>query len=296
MLLHYQNASGNGISISAADSGTLQDSLQTRTRGYSGLFRRSTMTEINRVLLQNLGTLPYADALALQHEWVAARKRGTRQDTLLLLEHPPVFTLGRNAPQDHILAPREFLDNLGIEVHRVERGGDVTYHGPGQLVGYPILDLRNFRMDVGWYVRSLEEVLIETLRGFGLTAHRAGLDANGKRDPKLVGVWIDNPTADALERQIHPEAKIAQIGARIESWITFHGFALNVNPRMEHFSLIVPCGIPDKPVTSLTQALGHPVEMQQVRARTADAFAKIFGVVLDIPAPAHTHTTESRTL
>lgn len=242
------------------------------------------MPDIKRVALQNLGTVPYADALALQHEWVDARKRGERQDTLLLLEHPPVFTLGRNARAEHILASREFLADIGIEVYRVERGGDVTYHGPGQLVGYPILDLRNFHMDVGWYVRSLEDVLIETLRGFGLNAHRAGLDANGKRDPKLVGVWIDNPTDDATERALHPEAKIAQIGARIESWITYHGFALNVNPRMEHFSLIVPCGIPDKPVTALTRALGREIEMAEVRTRVAAAFENIFGVALESAA------------
>lgn len=253
------------------------------------------MSETKRVLLQNLGTVPYADALALQHEWVEARKRGALQDTLFLLEHPPVFTLGRNARQEHILASREFLDDIGIEVHRVERGGDVTYHGPGQLVGYPILDLRNFRMDVGWYVRSLEDVLIETLRGFGLPAHRAGLDATGKRDPKLVGVWIDNPSSDPLERQIHPEAKVAQIGARIESWITYHGFALNVDPRMEHFGLIVPCGIPDKPVTSLTRALGRTVEMAAVRVRTAAAFEHVFGVALHTPAPASILTPETRT-
>ncbi len=232
------------------------------------------------VRLVNLGCVPYADALALQHELVAERKRGAGQDTLLLLEHPPVFTLGRNARAEHILASPEFLSELGIATYRVERGGDVTYHGPGQLVGYPILDLRNFRMDVGWYVRSLEEVLIETLRGLGLNAQRAGLDAQGKRDSKLVGVWVDNPTDRARERQIHPEAKIAQIGARIEQWITYHGFALNVNPRMEHFQLIVPCGIPDKPVTSLTRALGHAIEMDAVRARVAAAFEKIFDVVL----------------
>jgi lipoate-protein ligase B len=228
------------------------------------------------VLIENLGLVPYADALALQHRLVDARKNGTGEDTLLLLEHPPVFTLGRNAAADHILVAPEFLDEIGIEVHRVERGGDVTYHGPGQLVGYPILDLHNYRMDVGWYVRSLEDVLIDTLDSFGLGAHRAGLDANGKRDPKLVGVWIENPTTDPLEKTIHPEAKIAQIGARIERWVTYHGFALNVDPYMDHFGLIVPCGIPDKPVTSLAKALRRPVEMRDVRERVMDAFGRIF--------------------
>src|SRR5512140_2155848 len=119
------------------------------------------------VWLINLPTISYADALDLQHRLVAARKKGALEDTLLLLEHPPVFTLGRNGREEHILASREYLDQLGIQVFRVERGGDVTYHGPRQLVGYPILDLHNFRMDVGWYVRSLEDVLIAALRDFG---------------------------------------------------------------------------------------------------------------------------------
>jgi len=245
------------------------------------------------ITLVNLGRVPYADALALQHALVDARKRGECADTLLLLEHPPVFTLGRNARDEHILASREFLNELGIEIHRVERGGDVTYHGPGQLVGYPILDLRNFRMDVGWYVRSLEQVLIETLRGFGLNAQRVGLNANGKRDSKLVGVWVDNPTDDALERHKHPEAKIAQIGARIESWITYHGFALNVNPQMEHFQLIVPCGIPDKPVTSLTRALGRAIEMDEARARVTAAFAQVFDSTWRLAAPNAIENLES---
>jgi lipoyl(octanoyl) transferase len=240
---------------------------------------------MKRIRLVNLGLVPYADALALQHQLVEARKHGEGQDTLLLLEHPPVFTLGRNAQEEHILASREFLDEIGIEVHRVERGGDVTYHGPGQLVGYPILDLHNFRMDVGWYVRSLEDVLIQTLSSYGLNAHRAGLDETGKRNPKLVGVWIDNPAEEPLERKIHPEAKVAQIGARIETWVTYHGFALNVQPRMEHFGLIVPCGISDKPVTSIARALKHPVEMSDVRARIASAFSQIFDTELEETKP-----------
>ncbi len=236
------------------------------------------------VFLSNLGLVPYADALALQHELVDARKRGAGNDMLLLLEHNPVFTLGRNARAEHILASREYLDEIGIEIFRVERGGDVTYHGPGQLVGYPILDLRNFRMDVGWYVRSLEDVLIQTLQSFGLDAHRAGLNENGKRDSKLVGVWIENPTDDPLEKKFHPEAKIAQIGARIECWITYHGFALNVDPPMEHFQFIVPCGIPDKPVTSLARALKKNIGMDDVRKRVARAFENVFDVELQMTA------------
>ncbi len=210
------------------------------------------------VWLVNFNLVPYADALALQHRIVAARKQGALNDVLLLLEHPPVFTLGRNARAEHILASREMLQQQGIEVFRVERGGDVTYHGPGQLVGYPILDLHNFRLDVGWFVHSLEEVLIRALADFGL---------RGTRIEKLIGVWIG-------------DAKIAQIGARIEQWITYHGFALNVAPNLAHFDLIVPCGIRDKAVTSMARLLDAPVEMRAVRERVAARWAEVWGVEL----------------
>jgi len=209
--------------------------------------------------LVNLETIPYAEALALQHRIVEARKRGALNDTLLLLEHPPVFTLGRNATEANIIAPPEFLEQQGIQVFRVERGGEVTYHGPGQLVGYPILDLHNYRLDVGWFVRSLEEMLLRVVRDFGIA---------GKRIDKLVGAWVDTPTG---------EAKVAQIGARIEQWITYHGFALNVDPNMAHFDLIVPCGIADKAVTSLRRVLNRPIEMRTVRERVAARFGEVFG-------------------
>ncbi len=232
---------------------------------------------MNERWLVNLGTVPYSEALDLQHRLVEARKRGEGNDVLLLLEHTPVFTLGRNAREENILASREYLDQLGIQVFRVERGGDVTYHGPCQLVGYPILDLRNLRMDVGWYVRSLEEVLIRTVNAFGLRGRRVGAEGS-TRDSKYVGVWVDNPAADPLVRQLQPDAKIAQIGARIESWISYHGFALNVDPNMQHFGLIVPCGISDKPVTSMALALGHPLDMTAVRAETARQFEAVFEI------------------
>ncbi len=206
----------------------------------------------------NLETVPYAQALDLQHRIVNARKRGDLNDILILLEHPPVFTLGRNANDSNILASRDFLQQQGIEVFRVERGGDVTYHGPRQLVGYPILDLHNFRQDVGWYVRSLEQTLIRAVSDFGI---------QGRRIEKLVGVWVD-------------DAKIAQIGARIENWITYHGFALNVDPNMAHFDLIVPCGISDKAVTSMARVLNRTVAMRDVRQRAAARFAEVFGAEL----------------
>ena len=217
---------------------------------------------MNTVWLVNLDSVPYADALALQHRIVDARKRGALNDTLLLLEHPPVFTLGRNAKDANILASREYLQQLGIDVFRVERGGDVTYHGPGQLVGYPILDLHDFRMDVGWFVRSMEEMLIRALGDFGI---------HGKRIEKLVGVWIDQASP------VQPEAKIVQIGARIEQWITYHGFALNVDPDMTHFDLIVPCGISDKAVTSMARVLNRPIDPRAVRERVAAQFGEVFG-------------------
>jgi len=217
---------------------------------------------MNTVWLVNLDVVPYADALVLQHRIVEARKRGALNDVLLLLEHPPVFTLGRNARESNILASRETLQRNGIDVFRVERGGDVTYHGPGQLVGYPILNLHQFRLDVGWFVRSLEETLIRTLADFGL---------RGKRIEKLVGVWLDTPTGDA---------KLVQIGARIEQWITYHGLALNVDTNLAHFDLIVPCGISDKAVTSLVRVLNQPIEMRAVRERVAARFAETFDVEL----------------
>jgi lipoyl(octanoyl) transferase len=242
------------------------------------------------VWLVNLDRIPYAEALELQHKLVAARKTGTLNDTLLLLEHPPVFTLGRNAQDANILASKEFLQQLGIEVFRVERGGDVTYHGPNQLVGYPIVDLRNFRQDVGWFVCSLEELLIRALADFQIQAHLI---------EKLIGVWVTSPTslpspspspdADLSIRRGGGgqggggevgEAKIAQIGARIENWITYHGFALNVDPNMAHFDLIVPCGISDKAVTSMARVLNHPVETAAVRACVAARFAEVFGAEL----------------
>jgi lipoyl(octanoyl) transferase len=235
----------------------------------------------------NLPSVPYAEALELQHRIVNARKRGALHDVMILLEHPPVFTLGRNAKDANVLASPDFIKQLGIETFRVERGGDVTYHGPNQLVGYPILDLRNYRQDVGWYVRSLEETLIRALGDFGIQARRI---------EKLVGVWVDVPNPQspflngmgAPDTSLHPveesrqrsPAKLAQIGARIENWITYHGFALNVDPNMMHFDLIVPCGISDKAVTSMARVLDRTVGMRDVREHVAAQFAEVFGTEL----------------
>ncbi|MFQ6000239.1 MAG: lipoyl(octanoyl) transferase LipB [Anaerolineae bacterium] len=206
--------------------------------------------------LLDLGLEPYNRALDLQHRLVAARREGRIEDLLILLEHPPVITLGRRGDESNIVASRELLDRLGIEVHRVERGGDVTYHGPGQLVGYPILDLRGHRQDVGWYMHSLEEVLIRALSDFGVEAGRL----EGR-----IGVWIGGKN-------------IAALGVRIEEWITYHGFALNVSPDLSHFDLIIPCGLKEFGVTSMEEVLGERPEMGEVRKRVAQRFSEVFGV------------------
>ena len=207
----------------------------------------------------NLGLCPYAQALELQHELVADHKNGSGVDTLLLLEHPPVLTLGRRANESNILASSELLAREGIEVFKVERGGDVTYHGPGQLVGYPILDLRHFKQDVGWYVASVAEVLTRTLLDFGL---------RGAYRQDLPGVWVG-------------DEKIVAIGARIEKWVTSHGFACNVNPNMQHWQLIIPCGISDKGVTSLAHLLGREISVDEVVPRVVQHFGDVFGVTME---------------
>lgn len=245
----------------------------------------------------NLPRTPYGQALGLQHRLVAARKRGLVRDTLLLLEHPPVFTLGTSGKPEHILASPETLDSLGIEVYSVERGGDVTYHGPNQLVGYPIFDLRNYRADIVWYVRQLEETLIRTLSDFSIPARRLGDAAPGqRRDAKYIGVWVDNP--DRARVPFLPDAKIAQIGVRNDNWVEYHGFALNVAPNLEHFALIIPCGITDKPVTSMAAVLGAAPEMAHVRERAAANLAEVFGVTLQEITPGelerHLQAAESK--
>lgn len=175
-------------------------------------------------------------------------------EQLLLLEHPHVFTLGRGADSANILARADQLESLSIEVHETGRGGDVTYHGPGQLVGYPIINLKPDRCDVHRYVRDIEEVLIRSVAELGI---------EGERIAGLTGVWVGNE-------------KIAAIGVRIARWITSHGFALNVNTDLDYFQMIVPCGITDKGVTSLSRLLGQPLDMNDVARIVARRFAEVF--------------------
>jgi lipoyl(octanoyl) transferase len=210
--------------------------------------------------VRRLGRVPYDKALALQEELVEERKGGRIPDTLLLLEHPHVVTLGvRRGGRANIVATPERLEQLGVAVVEAGRGGDVTYHGPGQLVGYPIVDLRPDRQDVHRYVRDLEEVLMRVCADFGVSAERlAGFS----------GGWVRHP--------VRGFEKIAAIGVRIARWITSHGFAINVNTDLEFFNLIVPCGISGRGVTSLQAVTGMPIEMGIVEEAVARRFAEVF--------------------
>jgi lipoyl(octanoyl) transferase len=203
---------------------------------------------------EQLGLVDYADGLCLQRERVAARKAGVIPDTLLLLEHPHVYTLGRNAQKDNILLSVEQLTLRGVQVFEIDRGGDVTYHGPGQLVGYPIFDLAQHRRDIAWYMRSLEEVLIAVARDYGIDAGRLS---------GAPGVWVEND-------------KLAAMGVHISRWVTSHGFAFNVNTDLRYFDWIVPCGLRDKGVTSLQKLLGRQVDMDDVAERAVRHFVEVF--------------------
>ena len=202
-----------------------------------------------------LGQVSYSDGLTLQEQAVERLRSGEAPEQLFLLEHPHVFTLGRGADPANVLADQAQLQSRSIEVHETGRGGDVTYHGPGQLVGYPIINLKPDRCDVHRYVRDIEEVLIRTIEDFGVT---------GRRITGLTGVWVGNE-------------KIAAIGVRIARWITSHGFALNVSTDLNYFQMIVPCGISDKGVTSLSRLTGHQIEVVEA----AESAAKHFGEVFD---------------
>ena len=210
----------------------------------------------------HLGLVPYGTALQLQRTLMELRKAGRVENTLLLLEHPPVITLGRNAQLSNVLAPPEFLAQTGVELFDIDRGGDVTFHGPGQLVAYPIFDLRSFEPRIGAveFVRRLEEVLIRTCGDFGIGAQRI---------KGLTGVWTY-----ALRNK--PEAKIAAIGVHISRGVTTHGFALNVSTDLDFFSLIVPCGITGKPVTSMQRELQKTLTMEEVATAASRNFGRVF--------------------
>lgn len=200
------------------------------------------------------GIVSFAEMAALQRERRSAVESGTAPDTVFFLQHSPVITLGRDARPEHLLSDSATLRAAGIEVIETDRGGDVTYHGPGQIVAYPIFNLNHWRPSVGWYLRSLEEVVIQAIRPFGL---------QGERIRPYTGVWVNG-------------AKVAAVGVGIRKWITWHGIALNVRPDMRHFAHIVPCGIPDKPVTSLELLLGTAPSMDGVMTQMETAFRDVF--------------------
>jgi lipoyl(octanoyl) transferase len=215
--------------------------------------------------VRRLGRVPYTEALALQRALVEDRRAGRVDDLLLLLEHPHVLTLGvrGDGGRSHILATPEALASRGVEIHETGRGGDITYHGPGQIVGYPIMDLQPDRCDVHRYVRDIEEVLIRTAADYGVEAGRV---------EGLTGVWAGRD-------------KLAAIGVRIGRWVTSHGFAFNVTTDLDYFNLIVPCGIADRSVTSLARLLGHPVDRLAVEDRIVAHFGDVFART---PSPTHT--------
>jgi lipoate-protein ligase B len=202
----------------------------------------------------DLGRRDYEEVLALQRSLVAARQAKRIPDVLVLVEHPPTYTLGRGARAAHLLADRATLETLGALVIETDRGGDITFHGPGQLVGYPIIDLTSWRRDVHEYLRALEALLIEAVRDFGIDAHR---------EKGLTGVW-------------HASGKLAAIGVRVSRWVTSHGFALNVSTDLEYFKHIVACGIVGRQVSSMENVLEAPVARGPVRDAVSRAFARRF--------------------
>ena len=201
---------------------------------------------------RDLGIMGYDQAYGLQRELVSARKAGAIPDQLLFVEHPHVITLGRNSKVEHVLAAPELLARSGIAIAECDRGGDVTYHGPGQLVGYPIFDLKDWHRDAGAYLRALEEVLIDALATFGL---------QGKRDPEATGVWVNG-------------AKVAAIGIHLSRWVSSHGFALNIDTTLDYFRYIVPCGL-TRPVASL-RSLGVNAPADAVKRAVLAAFEEVF--------------------
>ncbi|HYW19914.1 MAG TPA: lipoyl(octanoyl) transferase LipB [Nodularia sp. (in: cyanobacteria)] len=219
---------------------------------------RSIETDYRRCLLFNAGLMAYIDALLWQRSLLQERiLQPSLDDVLILLEHPPVYTLGQGSNPEFI---KFDPNNSKFDVHRVERGGEVTYHCPGQVVGYPILNLQYYRKDLHWYLRQLEEVLIRVLAVYGLT---------GDRLPGFTGVWLEG-------------RKVAAIGIKVSRWITMHGFAFNVCPDMAGFQHIIPCGIADKPVASLAEWIPG-ITCEEVRANIAQSFAEVFGVELVEP-------------
>lgn len=229
-------------------------------------------------LVVNLGLVEYGTAWELQRRLVAARKAGAVPDVLLVCEHPHVITLGRNGKLANLRTSDHVLRQMGVSFFETNRGGDITYHGPGQLVGYPILNLAEIRRDVAWYMRSLEEAMIRATAEFGVASRRV---------PGRTGVWVDvlaGSGGNLGEDTAGDEEKLAAIGVHLSRWVTSHGFAYNVSTDLRYFDLIVPCGIADKRATSLERILGEHTEMKEVARRIVAHLGELLGLDLQ---PAH---------
>ena len=210
---------------------------------------------MKELLYSDLDKIDYKEAWDLQKDIFELRYKKEISDVLLLLEHPHTYTLGRVADKAHLIGSQDYLDKNKISVYDIDRGGDITYHGPGQIVGYPIIDLNQWQNDTHKYLRGLEEVIIRTCSYYGI---------NASRDPKYTGVWVEN-------------RKIAAIGIKVSRWITMHGFAFNINSDLSFFNGIVPCGIFNKEVTSLSKELNTKIDIQEVKRILVDNFISFFG-------------------
>jgi lipoyl(octanoyl) transferase len=224
---------------------------------------------MRKIILEDVGCQSYQQTwdyqeLLLQQKVKAKRSNRSEPDYLLFVEHDPVYTLGKNGKEKNLLINDQLLSEKGIEFYHVNRGGDITFHGPEQIVGYPILDLNNYKADLGWYLRNLEEVIILTIADYGL---------KGERSAGETGVWLD-ATVKGKER------KICAMGIRCSRWVTMHGFALNVNVDLNYFDFITPCGIQNKKVTSIQKELGHAVDMNEVKGKLAKNFVGVFDATL----------------
>jgi len=208
------------------------------------------LKDSQKILVQDLGFKKYKSVLSLQKKLQKQRIAGNINDTLILVEHEPVYTLGKNANRDYLLQGRD----KSVEVYNTERGGEVTFHGPGQLVGYPILDLRNYKKSVSWYMRTLEELTIKVLKEF---------DIKGSRKKGLTGVWVENK-------------KIAAQGVRISRWVTMHGFSINVCPQLSYYDGIIPCGIFDYDVTSMEECLNKKLSVKKIKNSVSEIFLELF--------------------
>ena len=227
---------------------------------------------MNACSIVDVGLIAYAEAWELQKRVVAARKAGAIEDVLLFCEHPHVITLGRSGNRANLLASESVLHQKGVEFFATSRGGDITYHGPGQIVGYPILNLGAIRRDVVWYVRTLEEAMIRATADLGIAAHR---------EPGKTGIWVH---ADEVADQ--QAEKLAAIGVHISRWVTSHGFAYNVATDLRYFELMVPCGIADRKATSLEKLLGRRVSLQEIRPLLVKQVCEVFGLTVRTEEPA----------